>query len=588
VTAERVERRLAAVLAADVAGYSRLMGADEEGTLARLKAARKTLVDPTIANYRGRLVKTTGDGMLVEFASAVDAVRGAVEVQRGMAEQNACVPQDRRIEFRMGIHVGDIIIDDNDIFGDGVNIAARLESIAEPGGFCISDDTFRQVRATLDISFEDGGSQRLKNIAEPIHVWRYGGHSVPVTREDGEVSAGIMWEGPSVAVLPFDNMSSDPEQEYFADGVVEDIITALARYPSLFVVARNSSFAYKGKSPDIRAVGRDLGVRYVLQGSIRRGTGKIRITAQLIEAGTGKHLWAERYDRPLDDVFDLQDRIVSSVVGTIGPQIGEAEITRALKRSSSDLSTYELVLRSKFAFRKMTLSGLDDAVALAEKALEIDPSFAGAAIAAANARGYRVATGRSLETEGDIEGCLRHARNALELDPFNVEALAFAGRSFACFGDHQTGLELVERACRDYPYSATAWTEAGWANMYCGRSTQAIECIHRALELSPRDPVEHDRLGVKAIALNQLGEYEQAISIAQQSIRMNSNVPSHYRAVIVALALSGRIDEARYWCATLLAIEPMFCISKWDARMRWRPEAKAALLRGLRLVGLPE
>ena len=361
----RVERRLAAILIADVASYTRLMGLDEEGTVAALKAYRRELIDPKVAEHGGRIVKTTGDGALLEFASAVDAVRCAMEIQRAMAERNAVVSVDRRIEFRIGVNVGDVIVDEGDIYGDGVNIAARLEGLSVPGGLCISDDTFRQVRATLDLPFEDGGIQNLKNIDEPMRIWRYSISDVPSAKRGGEVSVGIMREGPSIAVLPFDNMSSDPDQEYFADGIVEDVITALARYPSLFVVARNSSFAYKGRSPDIRAVGHDLGVRYVLEGSIRRATRRILVTAQLNEAETGRHLWAEKYEGVLDDVFDLQDRIASSVVGSIGSQIGEAETARAMKCRASNLSAYEFLLRSKFEFRRMTKSGLDDAVALA-------------------------------------------------------------------------------------------------------------------------------------------------------------------------------------------------------------------------------
>ena len=583
----RLERRLAAVLAADVAGYSRLMGADEVGTLAALKAHRREIVDPEIAAHNGRIVKTTGDGMLVEFASAVDAVSCAVAVQEKMAERTAA-GTGPRFQFRVGINIGDIIIDGDDIYGDGVNIAARLEAICTPGGMCISDDMFRQVRAKLDLSFEDGGVQNLKNIAEPMRVWRYSVSGVPSTRRDAEVSAGIMQDGASIAVLPFDNMSSDPEQEYFADGMVEDIITALARYPSLFVVARNSSFAYRGKSPDIRAVGSDLGVQYVLEGSIRRAARRMRVTAQLIEAETGRHIWAEKYEGILDDVFHLQDHIVSSVVGTIGPQIGEAEIARAMKSPSKSLSAYELLLRSKFAFRKMTKSGLDDAVALAEKALEMDSRFAAAAIAAANARGYRAAFGHSSDVEVDIERTLKLCRMAVELDPHNVEALALTGRAFACYDDHEVGLELVEQACRSYPYSAMAWTEAGWANRYCARPKQALECLERALELSPRDPFEYDRLTVKAGVLIQLGDYEQAILAAKQSIRLNSNASASYRNLIAALALSGKLKEARSACWELLVVEPAFRISDYDARMRWVPEAKAALLKGLRLAGLPE
>jgi TolB-like protein/class 3 adenylate cyclase/Tfp pilus assembly protein PilF len=596
----RVERRLAAILAADVAGYSRLMGADEVGTLAALKAYRREIIDPAIASHKGRIVKTTGDGMLVEFASAVDAVTCAMAVQDKMAEGNGnCIP---KITFRIGINVGDIIIDSDDLFGDGVNLAARVENECEPGGVCLSGNAFEQVRGKTDFAFDDLGERPLKNIDRPVRLYAVRRSGVTTAKssdaavikllaspEGDQSAAGIMREGPSVAILPFNNMSSDPEQEYFADGMVEDIITALARYPSLFVVARNSSFAYKGKSPDIRTVGRDLGVRYVLEGSVRRTTGKIRITAQLIEADTGRHLWAEKYDGTFDDVFELQDRIVSSVVGTIGPQIGEAEIARAVKRSPNDLSAYELLLRSKFAFRKMTKSAFEEAISFAKKALEIDPSFAAAAVAAASASGYRVAFGYSFDIEEDTESTVRYARRAIELDPFNVEGLALAGRVFACFsGDYQIGLELVEQACRDYPYSATAWTEAGWANLYCARPRLAIECIERALALSPRDPVEYDRLAVKAGALVQLGDYDQAILTARQSIRMNSNVPGPYRWMIAALALSGRIEEARRCCADLLAIEPTFRIGEWDARLRWVPEAKAASLKGFRLAGLPE
>src|SRR5882672_10126793 len=299
VSSERVERRLAAVLAADVAGYSRLMGRDEEGTLAQLKSFRKALVDPAIAEHRGRIVKTTGDGMLIEFASAVDAARCAVEIQRGMATQNTDVPQNQRIEFRIGIHLGDIIIDDNDIFGDDVNIAARLEGIGEPGGVCISDDAHRQIRGKVDITFEDIGQQNLKNITEPMRAWR-----VRIANEAGSaVQTGSSAVGqalalpdkPSIAVLPFTNMSGDPEQDYFADGMAEDIITALSRFKALFVIARNSSFTYKGRAVDVKQVGRELGVRYVLEGSVRKAANRVRITGQLVDTATGAHLWANRF-----------------------------------------------------------------------------------------------------------------------------------------------------------------------------------------------------------------------------------------------------------------------------------------------------
>src|SRR6202011_816291 len=319
LSSERVDRRLAAVLAADVAGYSRLMGLNEERTLANLKSFRKTLVDPAIAAHRGRIVKTTGDGLLVEFASAVDAARCAVEVQRGMTGQNDGVPRDTRIEFRIGIHVGDIIFDDNDIFGDGVNIAARLEGIAEPGGVCMSDDAYRQVRGKVEITCDDMGQQSLKNIADPMRAWRVRltGQTPSAVNSGSAVSQPRVLplpDKPSIAVLPFENMSGDPEQEYFADGMVEEIIPALSRNHQLFVIARNSSFTFKGRAVDIKQIRRELGVRYVLEGSVRKAGNRVRITGQLVDAATGNHIWANRYDSTLEDIFDLQDRVTMSVI----------------------------------------------------------------------------------------------------------------------------------------------------------------------------------------------------------------------------------------------------------------------------------
>jgi adenylate cyclase len=347
---ERVERRLAAVLAADVAGYSRLMGADEEGTLARLKALRRELADPKIKEHRGRIVKTTGDGLLIEFASVVDAVRCAVEVQREMAERNADVPPDDRIEFRMGINLGDIIKDRRDIYGDGVNVAARLEALAEPGGICVSRVVRDQVRDKLAFSFEDMGEQQVKNIARPIRVHRILLGEKPGRSEPAASAAAnsplALPDKPSIAVLPFQNMSGDPEQEYFTDGMVEEIITALSRIRWLFVIARNSSFTYKGRAIDVKQVGRELGVRYVLEGSVRKSGSRVRITAQLIETTAGAHLWADRFDGSLEDVFELQDKVASSVAGVIEPTLQVAEIRRLADRPTGDMTAYDLYLRA--------------------------------------------------------------------------------------------------------------------------------------------------------------------------------------------------------------------------------------------------
>ena len=381
MSSEHVERRLAAILAADVAGSCRLIGIDEEGTLAQLKALRKTLFDPKIAEHHGRIVKNTGDGALVEFASVVDAVRCADEIQRGMAEQNIDVPQDKRIEFRIGIHVGDIIIEENDIFGDGVNIAVRLEGIAEPGGVSISDDAHRQIRGKVDIIMRIRVRRSLKNIAEPMRVWRVRiapiSSPAMVTNLSSKTAQPLaLPDKPSIAVLPFQNMSGDPEQEYFADGMVEDIITGLSRSKSLFVIARHSTFTYKGKAVDIKQVGRELGVRYVLEGSVRKAGNRVRITGQLIDAATGAHLWADRFDSQLEDIFDLQDRVTSSVIGAISPQLERAEIERAKRKPTESLQAYDYYLRALASFYRFTREENIKALKLSKIANAIDPEFA--------------------------------------------------------------------------------------------------------------------------------------------------------------------------------------------------------------------
>lgn len=373
---ERVQRRLAAVVAADVVGYSKMMGRDEAGTLARLKALRAEFLHPKVAEYGGRIVKTTGDGTLIEFPSAVDAVSHAVDVQRGMAERNANLPEDQRIQMRIGINVGDIIIDQDDIFGDGVNVAARLEALAEPGGICVSARVREYVREQLGVTFDDRGEQAVKNIAEAIHVYgiRIGEKA---HRKDNEVPGSLpLPNKPSIAVLPFDNLSGDLEQDYFADGVVEDIITGLSRIKWLFVIARNSSFTYKGEASDVRTVGRELGVRYVLEGSVRKAGGRLRITCQLVEAATGMHLWADRYDRPLDDVFALQDEITLAVVGAIEPSLRAAEIEHVKRKRPESFDAYDLVLRALPEVYTCMPPGAVKGLAFIERALVLEPNYA--------------------------------------------------------------------------------------------------------------------------------------------------------------------------------------------------------------------
>src|SRR5258707_5030630 len=473
LSSEHVERRLAAILAADVAGSCRLIGIDEEGAVAQLKALRKTLFDPKTSEHRGRIVKNTGDGALVEFASVVDAVRCADEIQRGMAEQNIDVPLAKRIEFRIGIHVGDIIIEDDDIFGDGVNIAVRLEGIAEPGGISISDDAHRQIRGKVDITFEDTGSQSLKNIAEPMRVWRVpnGLAAPPVPNrppvDDAEPLA--LPDRPSIAVLPFENMSGDPEQEYFADGMVEEIITALSRFKSLFVIARHSSFTFKGKAVDIKEVRRRLGVRYVLEGSVRKASGKVRITGQLIDAVTGAHLWADRFERDLMDIFALQDEVTLAVVSAVQPKMLQTEIEMATRRRPENLTAYDFFLRSMQQYYLTTRESLAEAIRLAHRALELDPRFGSAAALAGDCHASNVALGYANDPQFDCKEAVRLARLALRIDDGDPDTLSrVAVISAGMVGDSEAEIEMADRAVALNPNSWGTWNNRGWGYIMAG------------------------------------------------------------------------------------------------------------------------
>ena len=534
---ERVERRLAAVLAMDVAGYSRLMGADEEGTLARLKAVRKGIVNPAITSHRGHIVKTTGDGMLVEFASAVDAVRNAVEVQRSMAEQNATVPQNQRIEFRIGIHVGDVIFDDNDIFGDGVNIAARLEGIAEPGGVCISEDAYRQVRGKVEITCDDMGPQPLKNIAEPMRAWRVRltGQTPSAAQSGSAVSQSQVLplpDKPSLAALPFQNMSGDPEQEYFADGMVEDIITALSRFRSLFVIARNSSFTYKGRAVDVKQVGRELGVRYVLEGSVRKAANNVRITAQLVDTATGSHLWADRFDGALEDIFDLQDRVTASVVGAIAPKLEQAEIERAKRKPTESLDAYDYYLRGMANFHKATMEANDAALRLFYRAIELDPDFASAHGMAAWCYAWRKMNGWETDRVHAKTETARLARRAAALGTDDAVALCVGGFALGYntgdrddTGDLDDGGAMTDQALVLNPNLATAWLLSGYLKALLGKHEMAIEHLTRAMRLSPLDPeVFVARLGLAAAHLFA-GRYDEASSWAEKRHRGIDRMP---------------------------------------------------------------
>jgi adenylate cyclase len=453
-TDARAERRLAAVLAADVAGYSRLMGIDEEGTHARLRAHFRELVDPKITEHRGRIVKNTGDGMLAEFPSVVDAVRCGVEVQREMAERNAGAPPETRIEFRIGINLGDVIAEGGDILGDGVNIAARLEALAEPGGICVSRVVRDQVRDKVDFGFEDLGEQSVKNIARPVRVYRVRG-SEPAGGTIHALPALPLPDKPSVAVLPFTNMSVEPEQEFFGDGIAEDVITALSRYPSLFVIARNSSFTYKGRAVDVKQIGRELGVRYVLEGSLRKSGNRMRVTAQLVEAETGTHVWAERYDRDLTEIFAVQDEIAEAVTIAIAPAIAEAEQQRAMRKPPGNLDAWAAYQRGLWHVSKAT----PDDNALAQKffqqAIDLDPNFSGVygGLALAQNQASEFGTRGLPETLNSVEAL---ARRAVALDSADAEARSLLSSALRMRGDHEGALAEAERALATTPNLAFA------------------------------------------------------------------------------------------------------------------------------------
>jgi TolB-like protein/class 3 adenylate cyclase len=580
---ERVERRLAAILAADVAGSCRLIGIDEEGTLAQLKALRKTLFDPKITDHRGRIVKNTGDGALVEFASVVDAVRCAHEIQRGVAEQNADVPQDKRIEFRIGIHVGDIIIEESDIFGDGVNIAVRLEGTAEPGGICISDDAHRQIRGKIGLDYDDMGPQVLKNIAEPMRVWRIranGLTAAPNYRPIGDAKTLPLPDKPSIAVLPFQNMSGDPEQEYFADGMVEDIITALSRFRSLFVIARNSSFTYKGRAVDVKQVGRELGVRYVLEGSVRRAANRVRIVGQLIDASTGAHLWADRFDGGLDDIFDLQDRIAMSVAGVIEPMLEAAEILRSIQRPPTDLTAYDLYLRARVDAMSWERERLLHAIDLLRQALKRDPDYGLALAEVALCHLSIDLNGWSEDQQRNRQDSVEFARRALQADVNDAFVLGNAAYVLGYFeSDIDPAITLIDRALELNPSFAIGWARSGWLRLWGGRADLAIEHFERSLRLNPlrKGPASFG-IAVGHFFAHRL---EKAAAMLLFSLHENPNWAPCHRFLASCYAHLGRLEDARTTVEQLRHVTPILI----PPAEHWRIiEQRQFYLAGLRLA----
>jgi adenylate cyclase len=575
-----MERRLAAILAADVAGYSRLMGVDEEGTLAQLKTHRRELIDPKISEYGGRIVKTTGDGMLVEFASVVDAMRCAVEVQKGMAERNALVPQTQRLEFRIGIHQGDIISDAGDTFGDVVNVAARLEALSIPGGICVSSRAQEDALGKLDVTFEDMGDQQLKNISKAVRAYRI--ELAAVSAQFARQSLALP-DKPSIAVLPFANMSGDPEQEYFADGVSEDIITAISKLHWFFVIARNSSFVYKGKALDVKQIGSQLGVRYVLKGSVRKSGQRVRITAQLIDASNGNHIWADRYDGDLNDVFALQDRITNSVVAAIEPHLLEAESVRSQNRTANDVRAWDLLMQASFLFWRLNKTDGDAAISILRRATKLYPDYAPAhsmlafAILLLGYLGY-------IDVQPNEATAL--AARAAELD--RNDPWAYVALGFAAFTERHTDESIAhfQRALNLNPNFAAAHGYLGWTLSFDGQSDKAIIHSQTAIRMSPHDPQQVIFHGGLAAAHYLAGSYDEAINSALSVLRFRPTFNGARRLLVAALAQTGRLDEARKELERLKDFQPDISLAWIEKNVPYTPGPMKSYLEGWRKIGL--
>jgi len=563
------------------------MGADEEGTHERLQRHLRELVDPKIKEHRGRTVKNTGDGFLAEFASVVDAVRSAAEIQRGMLDREPELPEERQIRFRIGINLGDVIVEEQDIFGDGVNVAARLEALAEPGGICVSRVVRDQVRDRLDYTFEDLGEQQAKNIARPVRAYRVRDNAAPIERRLPTSPLPLpLPDKPSIAVLPYTNRSSDPEQEFFADGIAEDIITALSRYPSLFVIARNSSFTYKDRSVDVKEVGRELGVRFVLEGSLRKSGNRIRVTAQLIETESGKHVWAERYDRDLADIFVLQDEIAQAVTVAIAPVIADFERLRAARKPPGSLDAWTACQRGWWHMSK--LSPEDNALAekFFERAIDLDPTFAGGYIGLVSvlADASTVFLTRSLEETQSLSEAL--ARRAVALDGANAEAHASLGATLWRRGDHEGARAEANQALAINPNLARGHAVLGMALVSSGRAKEGLAALQTCIRLDPRDPGIAARYQQVTVALYLLHEYEAAVETAKQVIRSYPDYPPIYRWFAAALGQLGRGDEAKQALVTAAAVAPALLDLPDRQRIpRMRPEDYTHLREGLRNAG---
>jgi adenylate cyclase len=596
-------RRLAAILAADVAGYSRLMGADEEGTLERLKALRRELLDPKIVEHHGRIVKTTGDGLLVEFGSVVDAVRCAVTVQQAMAEQNTGVAVDSRIELRIGINLGDVIVEGDDLYGDGVNIAARIEALADAGGVFVSNTVHDHVRDRLAYLFEDLGEQQVKNIARPVRVYRVRdlratpspveGHARPFLRTSPppeqpaaprEVLGGP--DTPSIAVLPFANMSGDPEQEYFADGITEDITTALSRLRWLFVIARNSTFTYKGKAVDVRQVALELGVRYVLEGSVRTSAGRIRVTGQLIDAATGKHIWAERYDRELSDIFAVQDEITGNVVASIEPHLYAEEGTRAANQPPESIDAWGLVVRAISLINRVGQRQNEEAQALLRHAIAIEPSYAKAHAILGWAVWWATQAYWCPDTREGHRQAERHAENALSFDPAEPWGRMILGLCLSTARHHEQALVELGVALDINPNFALGRTALGWGLLRAGQFEVAIAETGKPLQMSPMDSFAGIYTAIHGLALLAGRRFSDALPFLRSSAAF-AGYPGHYNALISCCGHLGLMEEAKFFIEARNRVGPPICVSLLRRNLGGYAHCNV-FVEGLVKAGVPE
>ena len=586
-------RRLAAILIADIVGFSRLTHEDEDGMLAELRNLRREVIDPTVAAHSGRVVKRTGDGALVEFRSVVQATRCAIQLQNTMAERNAGAPSDRRIEFRIGIHLGDVVEeDDGDLMGDGVNVAARLEGIAKAGAICISDDAYRHVRTRLDMSVTDMGEQMLKNIAEPMKVYalQVGTGSEPAGPELDLSADTLSLDKPSIAVLPFTNMSGDPEQEYFADGMAEDIITALSKFEQLFVIARNSSFVYKGRAVDIMQVGRDLGVRYVLEGSVRKAGDRVRITGQLINAATGNHLWADRFDGHLENVFDLQDEITASVVGAIEPTVRKAEIERAKSKRPEHMGAYDLFLQALPHIYAIRPESNLKALEFLMKAIEIDPDYAPALGHASWCLVQRITRPWDDFSEDDLNLAISFARRVLAVGSDDAQAVVLGGFTLVMLrADYLAGLDAVQRAISLNPGSGFVNSMAGCALVFGDNVEAGLTLLDRAMALGPQDPSFFSYLLVSAAGHLFSGHPDRALELANRSLALNTTVDSTYWVLIATYTALGRPEDAKRTARLLLAAYPKTTASGYGRMLPIRNKASLEMvINSCREAGIPE